>query len=91
MINTLKLSNLLFNNILIGYFYLFYDFTIFYYHSNLMSCAWDIITHIVLHKTKTNLENVSKKPSYAFVMNIKTYPNIAQPFIVLFMLSYYGK
>ncbi len=56
-----------------------------------MSCAWDIITHIFLHKTKTNLENVSKKPSYAFVMNIKMYPNIAQPFIVLFMLSYHGK
>ncbi len=50
------------------------------------------ITRILLHKTKKNLENVSKEPSNAFVMNIKTYILIiTHPFIVIFMLGYHGK
>ncbi len=31
------------------------------------------ITRILLHKTNTNLENVSEEASNAFVMNIKTF------------------
>ncbi len=65
MINTLKLSNLLFNKILIAE----QKFLIVWFDSILLSFK---ITQILLHKTKKNLENISKEPSNAIVMNIKT-------------------
>ncbi len=41
-------------------------------HSREQCMGHSKITRILKHKTKKNLENVSKEPSYAFVMNIKT-------------------
>ncbi len=48
-------------------------------------------THPLKQNLKKNLENVSKEPSNALVMNIKTEPNIKHNFIVIFMLSYHSK
>ncbi len=51
---------------------LWFDFILLSFKFNEQCMGQSKITRILLHKSKINLENVSKEPSNAFVMNIKT-------------------
>lgn len=72
MINTLNLSNILFNKILIGkQFFFFYLTILLSFKFNEQCLGHSKTTYILSYKTKENIENVSKEPSNASVMNKK--------------------